>query len=240
MKEKLFLERHLFNIKSGNKYKSTGRKIHPLGFRLGVNQKYYSYWFAQMEDYPKFLEEDRRIRNLIEKYVEGSLKDSSNYGGIGHIEIQRETDLIKIEIHTGFPDLLIEEHSLKIDQLKRDVDTMLGIGDRKLRITLNNVIQPYGEPKILAEHVASQLRNRVAFRRTMKRAIESVGRTSNKGIKIQIAGRLNGSEMARVEWAREGRVPLQTIRARIKYCHHSAQTIYGVLGIKIWIFQDTE
>ncbi len=193
-----------------------------------------------MEDYPKFLEEDRKIRTLIEKYVEGSVKDSSNYGGIGHIEIQRETDPIRIEIHTGFPDFFIEQQNLKTDQLKRDIEAMLGIGNRKIRITLNNVTQPYGEPKILAEHVASQLRNRVAFRRTMKRAIESIGRTSNKGIKIQIAGRLNGSEMARVEWAREGRVPLQTIRARIKYCHHSAQTIYGVLGIKIWIFQDTE
>jgi small subunit ribosomal protein S3 len=193
-----------------------------------------------MEDYPKYIEEDRKIRSLIEKYVEESVKDSSNYGGIGHIEIQRETDPIRIEINTGFPDFFIEQQNLKIDLLKRDIEAMLGIGNRKIRITLNNVTQPYGEPKILAEHVASQLRNRVAFRRTMKKAIESVGRTSNKGIKIQIAGRLNGSEMARVEWAREGRVPLQTIRARIKYCHHSAQTIYGVLGIKIWIFQDTE
>lgn len=217
-----------------------GRKIHPLGFRLGVNQKHYSYRFAQMEDYPKFIEEDRKIRSLIEKYVEESVKDSSNYGGIGHIEIQRETDPIRIEINTGFPDFFIEQQNFKIDLLKRDIEAMLGLGSRKIRITLNNVTQPYGEPKILAEHVASQLRNRVAFRRTMKKAIESVGRTSNKGIKIQIAGRLNGSEMARVEWAREGRVPLQTIRARIKYCHHSAQTIYGVLGIKIWIFQDTE
>jgi small subunit ribosomal protein S3 len=193
-----------------------------------------------MEDYPKFIEEDRKIRSLIEKYVEESVKDSSNYGGIGHIEIQRETDPIRIEINTGFPDFFIEQQNFKIDLLKRDIEAMLGLGSRKIRITLNNVTQPYGEPKILAEHVASQLRNRVAFRRTMKKAIESVGRTSNKGIKIQIAGRLNGSEMARVEWAREGRVPLQTIRARIKYCHHSAQTIYGVLGIKIWIFQDTE
>nr|YP_009948621.1 ribosomal protein S3 [Sphaeropteris brunoniana]YP_010395719.1 ribosomal protein S3 [Cyathea lepifera]QKV46592.1 ribosomal protein S3 [Cyathea lepifera]QOH97802.1 ribosomal protein S3 [Sphaeropteris brunoniana]UQJ73793.1 ribosomal protein S3 [Cyathea lepifera] len=217
-----------------------GRKIHPLGFRLGVNQKHYSYRFAQMEDYPKFLEEDRKIRTSIEKYVEKHVKDSSNYGGIGHIEIQRKTDPIRIEIHTGFPDLLVEEHNLGIDQMKSDIEHMLGLGNRKLRITLNNVTQPYGEPKILAEHVASQLKNRVAFRRTMKRAIELVGRTSNKGIKIQIAGRLNGSEMARVEWAREGRVPLQTIRARISYCYHPAQTIHGVLGIKIWIFRDTE
>lgn len=110
----------------------------------------------------------------------------------------------------------------------------------KIQIILNNIAQPYGEPRILAEHIASQLQNRVAFRRTMKKAIELARKTSNKGVKIQIAGRLNGNEMARVEWAREGRVPLQTIRARINYCYHPAQTIYGVLGIKIWIFQDIE
>nr|YP_009691050.1 ribosomal protein S3 [Saccoloma inaequale]QEG57830.1 ribosomal protein S3 [Saccoloma inaequale] len=217
-----------------------GRKIHPLGFRLGVNQKHYSYRFAPTRDYPKFVEEDRKIRTSVEKYVEKHVKDASNYGGVGHIEIQRKTDPIRIDIHTGFPDLLIEEQNSGIDQMKSDIGNILGLGGRKLRVTLKGVTQPYGEPKILAEHVASQLRSRVPFRRTMKKAIELVGRTSHRGIKIQIAGRLNGSEMARVEWAREGRVPLQTIGARVSYCYHPAQTIYGVLGIKIRIFRDTE
>lgn len=167
------------------------------------------------------------------------IKNSSNYGGIAHIEIQRKTDLIRIEIFTGFPDLLIEERSLGIDQLKANMEESLDVGNQKLQITLNDIIQPYGEPRILAEHIASQLENRVAFRRTMKKAIELFKKTSNKGIKIQIAGRLNGNEMARSEWVREGRVPLQTIRAPIGYCYHPAQTIYGVSGIKIWVFQDT-
>nr|NP_848098.2 ribosomal protein S3 [Adiantum capillus-veneris]Q85FI4.2 RecName: Full=Small ribosomal subunit protein uS3c; AltName: Full=30S ribosomal protein S3, chloroplastic [Adiantum capillus-veneris]AAP29429.2 ribosomal protein S3 [Adiantum capillus-veneris] len=216
-----------------------GRKIHPLGFRLGVSQKHYSYWFAQKKDYPKFLEEDRKIRNLVEKYIQKHVKSVSNYGGVGHIEIQRKTDLIQINIYTGFPDLLIEEQSLGISQMKQDLRNLLGLESQNLRVTLTGVIQPYGEPKILAEHVASQLKNRVPFRRTMKKTIEMAGRTNGGGIKIQIAGRLNGSEMARVEWAREGRVPLQTVEANISYCYHPAQTIYGVLGIKIWVFRDT-
>lgn len=216
-----------------------GRKIHPLGFRLGVSQKHYSHWFAQAKDYPKFLEGDRQIRAFVEKYIAKHVKDATNYGGVGRIEIQRKTDLIRVDIHTGFPDLLIEEQSLGITQMKSGIENILGIESRKLRVILSSITQPYGEPKILAEHVASQLKNRVPFRRTMKKAIELVGRTSDGGIKIQIAGRLNGSEMARVEWAREGRVPLQTIKARIGYSYHPAQTIYGVLGIKIWIFRGT-
>nr|QUG10565.1 ribosomal protein S3 [Hymenophyllum wrightii] len=217
-----------------------GRKIHPLGFRLGVNQKHYSHWFAQRKDYPRFLKEDAEIRTCIERYVQKRVEGSSDYGGIAHIEIQRKTDLINIEICTGFPDLLIEERNLGIDQLKSSIAKLLDFKNSKIQIILNNITQPYGEPRILAEHIASQLQNRVAFRRTMKKAIELARKTSNKGVKIQIAGRLNGNEMARVEWAREGRVPLQTIRALINYCYHPAQTIYGVLGIKIWIFKDIE
>nr|YP_009425323.1 ribosomal protein S3 [Asplenium prolongatum]ASU93981.1 ribosomal protein S3 [Asplenium prolongatum] len=216
-----------------------GRKIHPLGFRLGVTQKHYSYWFAQTKDYPKFLDGDRKIRTSVEKYIAKHVKDTTNYGGVGHIEIQRKTDLIRVDIHTGFPDLLVEEQSLGITQMKNEIEKILEIDSRKLRVTLNSIDQPYGDPKILAEHVASQLRNRVPFRRTMKKAIELAGRTGDRGVKIQIAGRLNGSEMARVEWAREGRVPLQTIKARVGYSYHPAETIYGVLGIKTWIFRDT-
>nr|QKV46856.1 ribosomal protein S3 [Oceaniopteris gibba] len=216
-----------------------GRKIHPLGFRLGVSQKHYPHRFAQTKDYPKFLEGDRQIRTSVEKYIAKHVKDATNYGGVGRIEIQRKTDLIRVNIHTGFPDLLIEEQSLGITQMKSGIENILGIESRKLRVVSSSITQPYGEPKILAEHVASQLRNRVPFRRTMKKAIELVARTSDRGVKIQIAGRLNGSEMARVEWAREGRVPLQTIKARIGYSYHPAQTIHGVLGIKTWIFRGT-
>nr|AND48294.1 ribosomal protein S3 [Eosphagnum rigescens] len=215
-----------------------GQKMNPLGFRLGVTQNHHSYWFAQPKNYSKLLREDREIRNCIEIYVRKHIRSSSNYGGIARIEIKRKTDLIQVEIYTGFPALLVESRGRGIEQLKIDVRNLLNLGDRKLHMTLTEVPKPYGEPNILAEYIALQLESRVAFRRTMKKAIELAKKTDIRGIKIQIAGRLNGAEIARVEWAREGRVPLQTLRARIDYCYYPAQTIYGVLGIKVWIFQD--
>nr|YP_009922702.1 ribosomal protein S3 [Wiesnerella denudata]QNA49846.1 ribosomal protein S3 [Wiesnerella denudata] len=217
-----------------------GQKINPLGFRLGITQNHRSYWFAKPKKYSKIFEEDKKIRNCIELYVQKHIKNSSNYGGIARVEIKRKTDLIQIEIYTGFPALLVESRGQGIEQLKLNVQNILSSGDRRLRMTLIEIAKPYGEPNILAEYIALQLESRVAFRRTMKKAIELAKKGNIKGIKIQIAGRLNGAEIARVEWAREGRVPLQTIKARINYCYYAAQTIYGVLGIKVWIFHDEE
>nr|QWW93143.1 ribosomal protein S3 [Fossombronia mylioides] len=217
-----------------------GQKINPLGFRLGITQNHHSYWFAKPKKYSKIFEEDKKIRNCIEFYVQKHIKNSSNYGGIARVEIKRKTDLIQVEIYTGFPALLIENRGQGIEQLKLNVQNLISSGDRRLQMTLIEITKPYGEPNILAEYIALQLESRVAFRRTMKKAIELAKKGNIKGIKIQIAGRLNGAEIARVEWAREGRVPLQTIRARINYCYYAAQTIYGVLGIKVWIFQDEE
>ncbi|KAG6540691.1 hypothetical protein Mapa_018023 [Marchantia paleacea] len=217
-----------------------GQKINPLGFRLGITQNHRSYWFAKPKKYSKIFEEDKKIRNCIELYVQKHIKNSSNYGGIARVEIKRKTDLIQVEIYTGFPALLVESRGQGIEQLKLNVQNILSSEDRRLRMTLIEIAKPYGEPNILAEYIALQLESRVAFRRTMKKAIELAKKGNIKGIKIQIAGRLNGAEIARVEWAREGRVPLQTIRARINYCYYAAQTIYGVLGIKVWIFQDEE
>nr|YP_009642838.1 ribosomal protein S3 [Reboulia hemisphaerica]QCP68453.1 ribosomal protein S3 [Reboulia hemisphaerica] len=217
-----------------------GQKINPLGFRLGITQNHRSYWFAKPKKYSKIFEEDKKIRNCIELYVQKHIKNSSNYGGIARVEIKRKTDLIQVEIYTGFPALLVENRGQGIEQLKLNVQNLISSGDRRLQMTLIEIAKPYGEPNILAEYIALQLESRVAFRRTMKKAIELAKKGNIKGIKIQIAGRLNGAEIARVEWAREGRVPLQTIRARINYCYYAAQTIYGVLGIKVWIFQDEE
>ncbi|KAH9530513.1 hypothetical protein CY35_20G007300 [Sphagnum magellanicum] len=213
-----------------------GQKMNPFGFRLGLTQNHHSYWFAQPKNYSKLLW-DREMRNCIEIYVRKHIRSSSNYGRIAHIEIKRKTDLIQVEIHTGFLALLVESGGRGIEQLKVDVRNLLHFGDRKLHMTLTEIPKPYGQPNILAEYIALQLESRVAFRRTMKKAIE-LAKNDIRGIKIQIAGRLNGAETAHVEWAREGRVPLQTLRARIGYCYYPTQTIYGVLGIKVWIFQD--
>jgi small subunit ribosomal protein S3 len=217
-----------------------GQKINPLGFRLGITQNHHSYWFAKPKKYSKLFEGDIQIRNCIEFYVKKHIRNSSNYGGIARIEIQRKTDLIEVEIYTGFPALLIENRGRGIEQLKNDVQNILNPIDKRLRLTLIEITKPYEEPNILAEYIALQLESRVAFRRTMRKAIELAKKGNIGGIKIQIAGRLNGAEIARVEWAREGRVPLQTIRAQINYCYYAAQTIYGVLGIKVWIFRNEE
>nr|QWW92470.1 ribosomal protein S3 [Lopholejeunea zollingeri] len=217
-----------------------GQKINPLGFRLSLTQHHHSYWFAKPKNYSKILESDRQIRNCIEVYIRENIRNSSNYGGIARVEIQRKTDLIQVELYTGFPALLIENRGEGIEKLKTKVQNILNPIDKRLRLTLIEITKPYEEPNILAEYIALQLESRVAFRRTMRKAIELAKRGNIGGIKIQIAGRLNGAEIARVEWAREGRVPLQTVRAQINYCYYAAQTIYGVLGIKVWIFKDEE
>nr|AJB98577.1 ribosomal protein S3 [Botrychium sp. ternatum/japonicum] len=217
-----------------------GQKIHPLGFRLGATQNHCSHWFARPKDYSKSIAEDRRIRDCIDKYVRESVRNSFNYGGIARIGIQRKTDLIRVEIHTGFPDLLMEDHGLGIERLRANIRNVLNHRDQKLHLTLKEIEKPYGEPEILAEHIAPQSEDRVAFRRAMGKAIEPAERTNGEGIKIQIPGRLDGNEIARAERAREGRVPSQTIRARINYCCYPARTIYGVLGIKVWTFQGDE
>ena len=168
------------------------------------------------------------------------MKISSNVEGIARIEIQKRIDLIQIIIYMAFPKLLIEGGSRKIEELQMNVQKELNCVNRKLNIAITRIANPYGHPNILAEFIAGQLKNRVSFRKAMKKAIELTEQAGTKGIQIQIAGRIDGKEIARVEWIREGRVPLQTIRAKIDYCCYPVRTIYGVLGIKIWIFVDEQ
>ena len=223
-----------------------GQKIHPLGFRLGVSQEHRTNWFAKSNKYSELLKEDQKIRNCVKNYVTQNVRNIFNYGGISEIRIERNTDLVQIEIHTAFPALLINSRNRGstqnsergLEHLKRSIESILIPKNLKLKMILVEMIKPYAEAIILAEYIALQLESRGAFRKIMKKAIELANEKGNvHGIKIQIAGRLNGAEIARVEWAREGRVPLQTLRAKIDYCHYRAQTIYGVLGIKVWIFQ---
>nr|YP_009262563.1 ribosomal protein S3 [Acioa guianensis]ANI87209.1 ribosomal protein S3 [Acioa guianensis] len=215
-----------------------GQKINPLGFRLGTTQEHHSIWFAQPKNYSEGLQEDQRIRNYITKYVKKNIKNSSSIEGISRIEIQKQIDIIQVIIYMGFPKLLIEGRSKKIEELQINIQNELNCINRKINIAITRIENPYGHPNILAEFIAGQLKNRVSFRKAMKKAIELTEQTNTKGIQVQIAGRLDGKEIARVEWVREGRVPLQTIRAKIDYCSYGVRTIYGVLGIKIWIFVD--
>nr|ADD29941.1 ribosomal protein S3 [Euonymus americanus] len=217
-----------------------GQKINPLGFRLGTNQSHHSLWFVQPTNYSEGLQEDQKIRNFIKNYVQQNIKISSGVEGIARIEIQKRIDLIQVLIYIGFPKLLLESRTRRIEELQRKLQKELNCMNRKLNIAITRIANPYGHPTILAEFLAGQLKSRVSCRKAMKKAIELAEQANTKGIQVQIAGRINGKEIARVEWIREGRVPLQTIRAKIDFCSYTAQTLYGVLGIKIWIFGDEE
>nr|WBQ55733.1 ribosomal protein S3 [Saxifraga sinomontana var. amabilis] len=215
-----------------------GQKINPLGFRLGTTRSHDSLWFAQPKNYSEGLQEDQKIRDCINNYVQKNKKITSGVEGIARIEIKKRIDLIQVIIYMGFPKLLIEGRPRRIEDLQVNVNKEFNYVNRKLNIAITRITKPYGHPKILAEFIAGQLKNRVSFRKAMKKAIELTEQADTKGIQIQIAGRIDGKEIARVEWIREGRVPLQTIRAKIDYCSYKVRTIYGVLGIKIWIFAD--
>nr|YP_010385658.1 ribosomal protein S3 [Krameria erecta]UPN63383.1 ribosomal protein S3 [Krameria erecta] len=213
-----------------------GQKINPLGLRLGTTQSHHSIWFAQTKNYSEGLQEDKKIRNYIKNYIKKNMKISSGVEGIARIEIKKRIDLIQVIIYMGFKKLLIEGRPQRVEELQMNIKKELNYVNRKINIAITIISNPYGHPKILAEFIAGQLKNRVSFRKAMKKAIELTEQTNTKGIKVQIAGRIDGKEIARVEWIREGRVPLQTIRAQIDYCSYTVRTIYGVLGIKIWIF----
>nr|YP_009768540.1 ribosomal protein S3 [Peltogyne chrysopis]QIS99158.1 ribosomal protein S3 [Peltogyne chrysopis] len=217
-----------------------GQKINPLGFRLGTNQSHHSLWFAQPKNYSESLQEDQKIRDCIKNYVQKNRKMPSGVEGIARIKIQKRIDLIQVQIYMGFPKLLIEGKPRRIEELEMNVQKKLNCVNKKLNISITRIANPYGHPNILAEFIAGQLKNRVSFRKAMKKAIELSEQAGTKGIQVQIAGRIDGKEIARVEWIREGRVPLQTIQAKIDYCSYTVRTIYGVLGIKIWIFRNEE
>nr|CUR05385.1 rps3 [Acacia prainii] len=217
-----------------------GQKINPLGFRLGTTQSHHSLWFAQPKNYSESLQEDKKIRDCIKNFVQKNMKISSGIEGIAQIKIQKRIDLIQVIIYMGFPKLLLEGKSRRIEELQMNVQKKLNCMNGKLNIAIRRIANPYGHPKILAEFIAGQLKNRVPFNRVMKKAIELTEQAGTKGVQVQIAGRVDGKERAGVHWIREGRVPLQTIRAKIDYCSYTVRTIYGVLGIKIWIFVNEE
>nr|YP_009828880.1 ribosomal protein S3 [Enhalus acoroides]YP_009828902.1 ribosomal protein S3 [Enhalus acoroides]QJC59112.1 ribosomal protein S3 [Enhalus acoroides]QJC59134.1 ribosomal protein S3 [Enhalus acoroides]QNH93495.1 ribosomal protein S3 [Enhalus acoroides]QNH93523.1 ribosomal protein S3 [Enhalus acoroides]UWV91982.1 ribosomal protein S3 [Enhalus acoroides] len=224
-----------------------GKKINSLGFRLGTTQSHHSLWFARPNHFPAGLQEDERIRDCIKNYVQKKMEVSPDFDleQMTHIIIQKTIDSIKVLIPMGFPNVLAEKENhqtKKTRELRRNVQKKLNPMNQILKfdILIKKIEQPYGQPKILAEYIASQLKNRVSFRKAMKKAMEFTEQTDTKGIQIQIAGRIGGKDKAHVIWIREGRVPLQTIRAKMDYCSYTVRTIDGALGIKIWIFVDEE
>ncbi|KAG4168449.1 hypothetical protein ERO13_A12G024500v2 [Gossypium hirsutum] len=172
-----------------------GQKINPLGFRLGTTQSHHSLWFAQPKKYSEGLQEDKKIRDCIKNYVQKNTRLSSGVEGIARIEIQKRLDLIQVIIYMGFPKLLIEDKPRKLEELQMNVQKELNCMNRKLNIAITRIGNPYGHPNILAEFITGQLKNRVSFRKAMKKAIELTEQVDTKGIQIQIAGRIDGKKL---------------------------------------------
>jgi len=207
-----------------------GQKTHPLGFRLGIVQEHQSVWYANFNQYASILQEDDKIRTYI------STISRANY--ISKVKICRNVlkDHIQLTIETGKPGILVDDMGNGLKNLLKNLKKLLP-ADRQLTIKVSEIEFVDLEAKLLADLVAEQLEKRIAFRRATRTVLQRAQRQNVNGIKIQVSGRLNGAEIARSEWVREGRVPLQTLRADIDYATTEANTIYGVLGIKIWLFK---
>ena len=207
-----------------------GQKTHPLGFRLGVTQEHKSTWYANFNQYAEILKEDDAVRTYIDKI--------SKANSIGNVKINRNgiNDQIQLNIHTGKPGILVGDLGASLETLLSNVKKILP-ANRQLTINVLEIEKVDLDASLLANLVADQLEKRVAFRRAIREALQRAQKQNVNGIKIQVSGRLNGAEIARSEWIREGRVPLQTLRADIDYATQEANTIYGVLGIKVWLFK---
>jgi small subunit ribosomal protein S3 len=201
-----------------------GQKVSPNGLRLGINKYWQSRWFSSRE-YAKFLYEDIKIREVLE--------DQLANGGISKIEIERTADELKVDVYTSKPGVVIGKRGTNINDMKEMVQKQIG---KAIQLNIIEVKKPEIISKLVAESIASQLVSRVSFRKAMKKAMSLAMKSGAKGIRVQCAGRLGGAEMARTEWYREGRVPLHTLRADIDYGVAEANTTFGKIGIKVWIY----
>jgi small subunit ribosomal protein S3 len=207
-----------------------GQKTHPLGFRLGITQEHKSSWYANFNQYSNVLEEDDTIRTFINTIAKAN--------SISNVRINRNglNDQIQLNIETGKPGILVGDRGTGLEKLLANIKKLLPT-DRQVTINVFEVEKVDLNASLLADLVAEQLEKRIAFRRAIREALQRAQKQNVNGIKIQVSGRLNGAEMARSEWIREGRVPLQTLRADIDYATKEAHTIYGILGIKVWLFR---
>lgn len=206
-----------------------GQKVHPTGIRLGIVKGWASNWYADSATFPEYVKTDYDLRCFIKK----KLKDAS----VSRIAIERSSRKIDIAIHTARPGIVIGKKGEDIERLRLNVAKMLRMPLSDVHIKINEVRKPELDAQLVAEGIAQQLERRVMFRRAMKRAVTNTMRVGAEGIKVKVGGRLNGAEIARSEWYREGRVPLHTLRADIDYGFAEARTTYGVIGVKVWIFK---
>lgn len=203
-----------------------GNKVHPVGMRLGVVKDWSSRWLAEGNDYAQQLAEDIRIRNYIHEKL--------RHAAVSHVVIERPARNARISIYTARPGMVIGKKGEDIERLRQEVQKL---SSEQIHINIEEIRKPETEAQLVADNVAQQLERRVSFRRAMKRAVGNAMRLGAQGIKISAGGRLGGSEIARTEWYREGRVPLHTLRADIDYGLAEAKTTYGVIGVKVWVFK---
>jgi small subunit ribosomal protein S3 len=203
-----------------------GQKVHPTGIRLGIAKDWNSTWYAEKGDYAENLNSDLKVREY--------LLDRLSQAAVSRIQIERPAKSARITIHTARPGIVIGKKGEDIERLRRDVSALMGV---PTHITVAEIRKPELDAKLVAEGIAQQLERRIMFRRAMKRAVGNAMRLGALGIKVTVSGRLNGADIARSEWYREGRVPLHTLRADVDYGTFEAQTTYGVLGVKVWIYK---
>ncbi len=204
-----------------------GQKVHPTGIRLGIVKDWTSKWYANSKDYADMLNADLEARAFIKKKLA--------HASVSRIQIERTAGNATIAIHTARPGLVIGKKGEDIERLRREVTRMMGLAH--VRMNIEEIRKPELDATLVSESVAQQLERRIMFRRAMKRAVQNSMRLGAQGIRINVAGRLNGAEIARTEWYREGRVPLHTLRADIDYGFAEAKTTYGIIGVKVWIFK---
>lgn len=202
-----------------------GRKVHPIGFRLGIIKDWQSRWYAD-RNYTELVQEDARIRKMVSQRLASA--------GVARVEIQRSANQIEVSLHTAKPGVVIGKGGQAVDQLRKDLETTTS---KKVKLNIEEIKQPELDAYLVADSISEQINRRVSYKRAMKQAVMRTMRSGAKGIKIRVSGRLGGAEMARSAWEREGRVPLHTIRADIDYGQVHAHTTYGRIGVKVWIYR---
>ena len=206
-----------------------GQKVHPTGFRLGIATDWTSKWYADSNQFADFLEEDMKIREFLKKKLAQA--------GVSRIQISRPAKSVAVTIHTARPGIIIGKKGEDIERLRIEVASLVSAHINNVKISIEEIRKPELDAQLVAENIASQLERRVMFRRAMRRSVTNAMRIGAEGIKINVSGRLNGAEIARNEWYREGRVPLHTLRADVDYGFAEALTTYGILGVKVWIYK---
>ena len=206
-----------------------GQKVNPVGIRLGITRDWTSRWYANSQTFPAYLLQDWQVRQFLKK----KLAEAS----VSRIAIERAARKANITINTARPGVVIGKKGEDIERLRGEVAKMMGMSVGDVRINIAEIRKPEVDAQLVAEGIAQQIERRVMFRRAMKRAVMNTMRSGALGVKVRVSGRLNGSEIARTEWSREGRIPLHTFRAEIDYGLAEARTTYGVIGVKVWIFK---